>query len=326
MEKSNIVATTRVRLARNLKGYPFPHMIKDESTCGEIIDRISDCLAEGTDMRTQRVKDMKPLERRRLVERHVISPELAKLSRGALIATPDNSISVMVNEEDHIRIQAVCAGLNIDKALMAAGEVENMLKESLMLAYDDEFGYLTACPTNVGTGMRISAMVHLPALSRGGAMSDLANSLARIGYTIRGVYGEGSEQIGSMYQISNEVTLGSTKAEIAEDFKRVIDKVCDSEMNARREISRQMGAQLEDEVMRSLGQLKYCRCISSSEAIGLLSNIALGISLDWIRADIQSVYDAFWEIMPACLAAENESAARRDMKRAKYLNELLKEV
>ena len=326
MEKSNIVASTRVRLARNLKGYPFPHKLKDEAACDEIIDRVSDCLAEGTDMRTQRIRDMKPIERQRLIERHVISPELAKLSRGALISTPDNSISVMVNEEDHIRIQAVCAGLNIDKALMAAGEVEDMLKESLMLAYDDEFGYLTACPTNVGTGMRISAMVHLPALSRGGAMSDLANSLSRIGYTLRGVYGEGSKQIGSMYQISNEVTLGSTKAEIAEDFRRVIDKVCDSEMNARREISRQMGAQLEDEVMRSLGQLKYCRSISSSEAIDMLSNIALGISLGWIRADIGSIYDAFWEIMPACLAAENESAARRDMKRAKYLNQLLKEV
>ena len=326
MERSNIVATTRVRLARNLKGYPFPHMIKDEKTYDEIIDRVSDCLAAGTDMTTRRIRDMKPIERQRLIERHVISPELSRLTRGALISTPDESISVMVNEEDHIRIQAVCPGLDINRALMAAGEVEDMLSETLMLAYDDEFGYLTACPTNVGTGMRISAMVHLPALTRGGAIGELSGSLSRIGYTLRGVYGEGSEQLGDMYQISNEVTLGSTKTEIAEDFKRVIDKVCDSEMTARKEISRQMGAQLEDEVMRSLGQLKYCRSISSAQAIEMLSNIALGVSLGWIRADLGEIYAAFWEIMPACLAAENESTVRRDMKRAKYLNELLKEV
>ena len=326
MERSNIVATTRVRLARNLKGYPFPHMIKDEKTYDEIIDRVSDCLAAGTDMTTRRIRDMKPIERQRLIERHVISPELSRLTRGALISTPDESISVMVNEEDHIRIQAVCPGLDINRALMAAGEVEDMLSETLMLAYDDEFGYLTACPTNVGTGMRISAMVHLPALTRGGAIGELSGSLSRIGYTLRGVYGEGSEQLGDMYQISNEVTLGSTKTEIAEDFKRVIDKVCDSEMTARTEISRQMGAQLEDEVMRSLGQLKYCRSISSAQAIEMLSNIALGVSLGWIRADLGEIYAAFWEIMPACLASENESTARRDMKRAKYLNELLKEV
>lgn len=326
MERSNIVATTRVRLARNLKGYPFPHMIKDEKTYDEIIDRVSDCLAAGTDMTTRRIRDMKPIERQRLIERHVISPELSRLTRGALISTPDESISVMVNEEDHIRIQAVCPGLDINRALMAAGEVEDMLSETLMLAYDDEFGYLTACPTNVGTGMRISAMVHLPALTRGGAIGELSGSLSRIGYTLRGVYGEGSEQLGDMYQISNEVTLGSTKAEIAADFKKVIDKVCDSEMTARKEISRQMGAQLEDEVMRSLGQLKYCRSISSVQAIEMLSNIALGVSLGWIRADLGEIYAAFWEIMPACLAAENESTVRRDMKRAKYLNELLKEV
>ena len=326
MNSNAIVASTRVRLARNLRGYPFPHKIKDKKTYDEIIDKVSGALCDNTDMKVARIRDLTPIERQRLVERHVISPELSKLSRGALIYTPDYKISVMINEEDHIRIQAVCDGLDVERALMAASEVEAMLSEELMIAYDDELGYLTACPTNVGTGMRISAMVHLPALTHSSSMPELINSINRMGYTVRGVYGEGSETIGGLYQISNEVTLGSTKAEIAESFKKIIDNVCENEIRAQNSLYKVGQTDVEDSVMRSLGVLKNCRKISSAEAVEMLSNVALGISLGIIRKDITEVYRAFWEIMPACLAAENESAKDRDIKRAKYLNDLFREV
>ena len=326
MRNNDIVASTRVRLARNLRGYPFPQKIKDEKIYDEIIDKVSQTFLENTDMLCVRIKELSALDRQRLVERHIISPELAKRSRGALVHTPDYKISIMINEEDHIRIQAVCDGLDVEKALMAASEVEAMLSEELMLAYDDELGYLTACPTNVGTGMRISAMVHLPALTYSSSMPEVINSVNRMGYTVRGVYGEGSDAIGDFYQISNEVTLGSTKAEIAQSFKKVIDSVCENEKRARQSIYKAGGVDIEDSIMRSLGALKYCRRISSKEAISQLSDVGLGISLGIIRKDIAEVYHAFWEIMPACLAIENEDAKARDMRRARYLNDLLKEV
>lgn len=322
----NIVATTRVRLARNLRGYAFPHKIADEKVFEDIIDKISQPLINGTDMQLEKIKDMSSLVKQRYIEKHVISPELANLKRGAVVHTPDCRISVMLNEEDHIRIQAIADGFNVDKAMLAANEVESMISDELMLAYDDELGYLTACPSNLGTGMRISAMVHLPALTRAGAIGDLAGSLSKAGYTVRGTYGEGSDTKGCFYQISNDVTLGSTKREISESFKKVIETVCKNEKAARESLIKVGGISLEDKIMRSLGTLKYCKMISYGEAVPLLSDIAFGITQNIIRGTAPKVYAAIWDIAPACIANENDDAQTRDIRRAKYLNELFKEV
>ncbi len=324
-ENYNIVATTRVRLARNLRGYNFPHKFKSTAESDEIIKKVVNAVTRGTDMTFERISSLSPTEKRRFVERHIISPELASSSYGAFIHTPDNKISIMINEEDHIRIQAVCDGFNIDKALLAANEVESMLAEELMLAYDDELGYLTACPSNLGTGLRISAMLHLPALTKANAIGDLISSLSKMGFTVRGVYGEGSKAVGSFYQISNEVTLGSTKREIAESFKKIIDAVCTNEKSASKQILAYGGIDLEDKLMRSLGILKTCRKISSDEAITRLSDIIFGITEGIIRMDINEVYSSFWEIMPACIGGDAD-ALNRDILRANYLNNLFKEV
>ncbi len=326
MTDNMLCASIRIRMARNLRGYPFPARITDKNQFSEITEKVEAALCDKTDMQLTKISSLSPIERRRLVERHVISPELSKNEYGALIHTPDYKISVMINEEDHIRIQAVCEGFDIKRALMAAKEVDNMLSEELMIAYDDEFGYLTACPTNVGTAMRISAMLHLPALEATGNISEVVGSLNRMGYVVRGVYGEGSEAIGGFYQISNEITLGLTCEEIADDFKKVCEKVCAAEQKARSMIYEADKTGVEDKLMRSLGTLKYCRKLSSLEAVKMLSDVCLAVSLGIINGDVNELYSAFWEIMPACISKETDRAIDRDIKRAKYINDLLREV
>ena len=326
--ESDIVISSRVRLARNLTDYPFPCTI----TAGQaraLTDRAAAVLS-GAGYNITVLEDISGREKAMLVEQHVISPEFASsgLPR-ALASSPDGCVNIMINEEDHFRIQASESGLCLEKCLERVFEADDLLDSKLSYAFSEKLGYLTQCPTNVGTGLRASVMLHLPALTGTGGMRALGSAVTKLGFAVRGLYGEGSEATGAIYQISNQLTLGLNERDIIERLEKAAGSIIDRERSVRESLRLQDGAAFSDRAKRALGILAMARKMSSAEAMALLSDLRVGAAAGEINGiDFEVINDLLWEIQPNCMAASVGSSSRsaRDEKRAALLRSAVKEA
>lgn len=325
--KNDIIISTRVRLARNLSGYPFSSKLKKED--GEkIIDLVWEALAPiAKDFTLHRIHKLSPVKQQALIEKHLISPDLtAGNFPRAVMINKDESVAIMVNEEDHIRIQCLSPGFAPDEAWETASRIDDLLGETLDFAFHEKYGYLTSCPTNTGTGLRVSAMVHLPAISVFGRISGLLSQAAKSGMTVRGLYGEGSDAQGNFYQISNQVTLGASEEELIERFNKVVSSVCEVESTLRKQLAKDVPAQLTDRIMRSYGAMQYAYMMSGKEMLNALSDVRLGIYLGILKPIPYEKLTSLMVItMPANItgSASSMSAEARDIKRAKIIKETI---
>lgn len=325
-KSADTVISTRVRLARNLSGYPFASKLEAHGA-NEIIEKVSAPL-EAAGFRKIHFSDLSPVMATSYVERHYVSPEFAtKDSPHALLLQDQIGASVMVCEEDHLRIQAILPGLSLEEAYKTAQKIEKRLDEDFDFAYSEELGYLTHCPTNLGTGMRASVMMFLPALTRGGYMDSLAATLSKIGLTVRGLFGEGSGASGCMYQISNQITLGITEEETLKKLKEAIRQISEKEQNARKSIQGDAFDRLTDKILRSEGILKHAYMMSSAEFIKLFSEVRFGIALG-IVTDItyEQLGELLVETMPATLTLASESTPKTESARDKLRAAKIKSV
>ncbi|HBI7161411.1 TPA: protein arginine kinase [Staphylococcus pseudintermedius] len=279
MKKVNaqpVIMSSRIRLARNLENYVHPLMFPSEAEGHRVINEVQDVL---TDLNVLRLDELDQLSKYKLVAKHLISPELTKQPASAVLLNEDESVSVMVNEEDHIRIQAMGNDLSLNELYQKASAIDDILDRTLQISYDEQLGYLTTCPTNVGTGMRASVMLHLPGLSIMKRMNRIAQTINRFGFTIRGIYGEGSQVYGHIYQVSNQLTLGKSEQEIIDALTELVDQIIHEELALRERLNEHNHTETLDRIYRSLGILKYSRLISVEEASHCLSDIKLGVDL-----------------------------------------------
>lgn len=287
-ELSSVVISSRVRLARNLEDIPFPHLLSenDASTVMKRVFEASGRVGEkgfGGPVIQVDLSEISPLDCQVLVEKHLISPQHAQGRPGkGLVLRLDESASIMVNEEDHLRIQVLRSGLELAEAWVLASGIDDLFEQNLDYAYDERIGYLTSCPTNVGTGFRASVMVHLPALAVANETSRVLTAVNKVGLVVRGLYGEGTEGQGNVFQISNQITLGQTEKEIIENLSLVVRQVVTEEVKVREMLFKNHRIEVEDRVFRSLGILSNARKITSDEAIKLWSDLRLGVELSMV--------------------------------------------
>ena len=328
---SDVVISTRVRLARNLKDYPFPCKLSAQGR-EEVIEKVRDAVKNGNSVLAKdfsfiKMSEVDPRRSVSLVEKRLVSPEFISNNAGrALLLSNDESLSIMINEEDHIRLQVITKGLSLDEAYDTADKLDTLLDERLEFAFDEKLGYLTQCPTNLGTGMRASVMLHLPALEKSRAVSRIAGNLSKLGLTIRGAHGEGTEPKGALYQLSNQVTLGISEQAAIENLKNITAQLVAQEEQARERLCKSMDVQ--DAIARSLGILRYALVISHDEALKLLSNVRLGIVSGQITGvDVATVDKLMTDVEPATLsvnAGKSLSPHERDVERAKLIQAALK--
>ncbi|MDO5145365.1 MAG: ATP--guanido phosphotransferase, partial [bacterium] len=278
----------RVRLARNYHDLPFSTGEQDAALC---VSRAQQALPVGEDgYRLYRLAELNELDCRKLVERHWISRDLtSRADAGAALIRRDGHVSVMVNEEDHLRIQSIVSGLALDRAAEEAFLVEEMLESVCTFSFDPQLGYLTSCPTNTGTGMRASLMLHLPMLTRYKQMGNVNQSVAKLGLTTRGIYGEGSEALGDLYQVSNQVTLGRTEEEIIEAVTAVGKQLIDMEQALRHRCLKEQSIELRDALNRSYGLLRYAVRMGEKEFMQHWSNLRLGAALGLFSTPLDTV-------------------------------------
>ena len=287
----DIAVSTRIRLARNVNGYPFPARMTDEQKY-KLNAKIHEAIKNSDDDCAKKLKyiDMKDVpenERLSMLERHIASREfVCKPDNKAIIISEDETVSIMLGEEDHIRIQVILPGLQLEKAYELADRIDNIFSSSLDLAFDETLGFLTECPTNLGTGLRASVMLHLPVSESNGDIRALTQSVNKIGYTVRGMYGEGSNSSGSLYQISNQITLGISEKNAVNNLKVIAGQIIEKERELQKGLNK---IKTEDYCMRALGTLKFARMISGAELITLISRVKLGMNTGVIRGDINPV-------------------------------------
>jgi len=327
---NDIILSSRIRLARNIADIPFPSGLEAERA-KSVIGMVKDSLTkaeQSIELKDYIMKELSPIERQFLVERHLISPGLTKnITSGAVLISSDEVVSIMVNEEDHIRIQTILPGLQIKKSWEMASNIDDVLEQNLEYAYHENWGYLTSCPTNVGTGMRASVMVHLPALYITGNMNKILQTVAHIGLTIRGIYGEGTEISGNIFQISNQITLGRAEEEIIENLTAVTRQIIDKEKEARKVLLESNRILIEDKLWRSWGIMKNARVMNSQECMKLLSDVRLGVDMGIIEnIPIQLLNDIMIETQTACIqmnSGKELSAGERDIIRAEMVRNKL---
>lgn len=283
--EADVVVSSRVRLARNLVDLPFTNKAT-EGEAKEVFGRVKGAI-EGTQNFPLKVIDLTELseiDRTVLVEKYLISPQHAITGSYKGVAfSEDEVISVMINEEDHIRAQVIYPGFQVEEAYRVMNQLDNALESRLDFAFSEKFGYLTACPTNVGTGMRASIMVHLPGLRLSNRIQPMLQGVNQLGLTVRGLFGEGSEAKGDLYQISNQVSLGRTEEEIIDSLKRVVEQVIQQERHLREQLLEEHQDELTDRIMRSYGLLMYAHKMSGDESVRLLSDVKLGIDLGILK-------------------------------------------
>src|SRR5258705_3421562 len=279
---AGMVLSTRMRLARNLQSVPFTHRARDEQLQGVMMSVVAAAeRAPGFQKGLLlRMNDIGTLERQILVERHLVSHELGDGTRPrGLLAGADERLSLMINEEDHLRLQAMTPGFQLAEAWAVADAADDELDQSLDFAFSEEIGYLTSCPTNAGTGLRASVLIHLPALVLLEEIQKVLKSIMQVGLNVRGLYGEHSEVMGNLFQISNQTTLGRSERDSIESLDRVTRQIIDTEERARERMMRDARVQIEDKVWRADGTLRYCRSIQSRQVINLCSAVRLGVAL-----------------------------------------------
>jgi protein arginine kinase len=327
----DIVVSSRVRLARNLAGTAFPGWAK-KAERSAVLDQVCPVVAQLTEMGdaySLLCQDLTALEKQVLVERHLISREHAAKGVGsAVVMNRKQNLSIMINEEDHLRMQSIRSGLQLRAAFKAINKIDSKLEETLDFAFDPVLGYLTACPSNVGTGMRASAMLHVPALVLSEQINQVIQAVNKIGLAVRGLYGEGTEALGNLFQISNQTTLGETEEEIIERLHKVIMQVIEHEQNARQVLLQRRSNTLMDHTGRSYGILKHSYSMHSKEALNLLSLAKLGCDMGFYPETFRAAVDElFMETQPAHLqrgskrklAAEERDALRATIIRQKLL-------
>lgn len=316
---NQIVISSRIRLARNLADIPFPGVSKNPQA---VIQAIRQAAEKGAFSYLD-CDGMTALDKQLLVEQHLISPVLAKSDHCGVLLNQEETVSIMVNEEDHLRIQAVLPGLQLKEAYDLADRTDDLLEETLEYAFDEEIGYLTACPTNAGTGMRASVMLHLPALTAHHQINALIASVGKLGFAVRGIYGEGSQAEGDLYQISNQVTLGLSEQETLQQLQSVTEQLIEREMQLRQAMTERDRAGMCDMVWRAFGTVKYAQLMTAKEFMALASQIRLGISMGVITHISQEHLNALTvEIQPAHLQKHYQkplSPSERDLLRATYL-------
>ena len=327
-KESDVVISTRVRLARNLGEYPFPVKMsgdqreKVEQAVRDAVMRGNSAIAQG--FRFVSLDDISQNEAVSLVERHLVSPEFISAPHGrGLLLTQDETISIMINEEDHLRIQVMREGLDLEGVYDLVDRVDTLLNESLHFAYDEELGFLTQCPTNLGTGMRASLMLHLPALQESGAMRRVAASLSKLGLVIRGIYGEGTESIGAIYQLSNQVTLGLSEQAAITNLKSIADQLIAQERAAREELVKTVETQ--DQIYRAMGILKSARVLSSDEFMRLISYVRMGVAAGFLSGiSYDTINSLIVQVQPATMMLTKKmTAAERDALRAGIVSQRL---
>lgn len=327
-----IVVSSRVRLARNLRNFAFPGWAKKAERL-QILEAIKpkvEALPEMHDAFSIFLQDLQPPEKQVLVERHLISREhAAKAIGSAVVMNKKQTLSIMINEEDHLRMQAIRSGLQLKQTFKLIDKVDSELEQVLDFAFHHQLGYLTACPTNVGTGMRASAMVHLPALVLDEQINQVIQAVNKIGLAVRGLYGEGTEALGNLFQVSNQTTLGEPEDEIITRLNRVIEQIIENEQNARQRLMQKRPATLLDYVGRGYGVLRHAYSMASKEALSHLSFIKLGIDLGFFPEGWRIPIDElFMETQPAHLqkgSPQKLAADERDALRAEIIREKLKE-
>lgn len=329
--EGDTVISTRVRLARNIEEFPFPCKMTPEQF-KKVSEKAGAAILESNsaaagDFELIDMQRLTPARAMSLAEKHLISPDFAQNREGrALLLNRDETVSIMVGEEDHIRIQTLFAGLRLEEALELAGRIDDLFDEKLHFAFDENLGYLTQCPTNLGTGLRASLMLHLPAIAEAGAIPSLTATLQKFGLTTRGIYGEGSAAKGAFFQISNQVTLGISEKEAVENLKAIAMQIINQE-RAAREAMGKTGAELEDRIWRSYGVLTSARLLPTDEFMALISDVRLGILLGILKnVSLETVSSLLYEVQPATLVAaagRNLDASARDLFRAKTVREKL---
>lgn len=322
---SDVVISTRIRFARNIAGYRF-NPNKEEAY--EIEKNIEEKANEiGYNLKFLKLKNMDEITKLSLVEKNIISPELAvKEDKGAILINEEENICVMINEEEHFRIQVFNSGLELENTLNLAIEVDEKIQELFNIAKSKEYGYLTSCPTNLGTGMRVSIMVHLPGLTRTGNIRKILNTITNFGMEIRGIHGENTKSEGDMYQISNKQTIGVSEEEIIRKLKIITEKIIEQERITRKYLAEDE-IELEDKVYRSYGILKNCRKISQSEAVKLLTEVKLGTDMGIItEMTDKKVLELYLYIKPANLQkyfGTEMNVKERDKKRAEMIKKIM---
>lgn len=328
--QDRIVTSSRVRLARNLKGMPFPDRANkpERMRALQTIRPAVQSLAAMAEAFAENMENLTTLEKQILVERHLISREhAAKTSGSGLVLSRDETISVMINEEDHLRMQALLPGLQIRRTWEIIDQFDTDLEDKLPYAFDRKLGYLTACPTNLGTAIRVSAMLHLPGLVLAEQIGQIIQSVNKLGLAVRGFYGEGTEALGNIFQVSNQMTLGEDENRIVQRLEKVIAQIIEHEENARAMILERKPKMVLNHIGRAYGTLANAHSISSKETMNLLSHMKLGIDLGLFPgADRAIVDELFLLTQPAHLQqqhTEKLGAEERDILRADMLRERL---
>jgi protein arginine kinase len=328
-----IVMSSRVRLARNLRNAAFPGWAKKPERVKilEIIRPAVENLPEMRDSFSEAMDNLGTLDKQILIERHLISREhAAKPAGSGLVLNREETFCVMINEEDHLRMQALRPGLQLKQAWNAIDRLDSELEKKLDYAFDSELGYLTACPTNIGTGIRVSAMLHLPGLVLAEQINPIIQSVNRLGLAVRGLYGEGTEALGNVFQVSNQMTLGESEPAIVERLEKVLAQIIDHEENARQSLLEKKTKTVYNHIGRAYGILANAHSISSKETMNLLSLLRLGVDLGLFPGVDRSLVDElFLTTQPAHLQKQHSdklSAEERDLIRADMVREHLKSV
>lgn len=324
--ESDVVISSRVRLARNLAGLPFPHAM-DRDAAERLVQMVHGAMTGGVlgDLHLIRLGDLGPLQGQVLVEKHLISPQHARNPLGAVAIRTDQAVSVMINEEDHLRIQALSPALQLREAYALCAEVDDALEERLDYAWHERYGYLTACPTNTGTAMRASVMLHLPGLALTNQARRLVGLISKLNCVVRGMYGEGSEAAGNVFQVSNQVTMGQSEDDILTGLVSLTTRLVQEEREARGGLLAEMRPHLEDRVWRAWGVLSCARVLTSKEALACLSNLRLGLDLGLINGiNANTLNSIMFAIRPAylqILTGRQLDSDERDIRRAAIVRE-----
>lgn len=329
---SDVAVSSRVRLARNIESFPFPARM-DREQGSKVIELVRDSIFKSSDAMAKNlvffdIQKLNPIDRQVLVEKHLVSPDLMNggIERAAIISR-DEIISVMINEEDHVRLQCIYPGMQLDNAWRLCQKLDLLMEEALEFAFDRSSGYLTCCPTNIGTGIRASVMLHLPALAMTGYIKGVLEACGKLDLAVRGIYGENSDASGNMFQISNQVTLGQTEEEIIASINNITNQIIEQERMLRNELYRQSATRFEDKIYRSLGILANARIISSEESLKLLSDVRLGVDMKVIEGITAGTLDeVMLFIQPAILqkyAGKPLTPDERDVRRADMIRNSL---
>ena len=330
---NDIVVSSRIRLARNISQIPFPSRANDEESqlaMNRALDALTDNASlEADAFRFTNLDSLSALSRQSMVEKHLISPELGKYRQSGTVINSTQTVSVMVNEEDHIRIQCILPGFSLEKAYTEANRIDDAIQEKLPFAFSEKYGFLTTCPSNLGTGMRAGVMLHIPAVVLNSRLSGIANMAGRFGLAIRGIYGEGSEALGDFFQISNQYSLGLTEEEIVSNIHSIAKEIIKLERDERNKLLINQEDILKDKIQRAFGVLTNAYMLSTKEAMSLLSLLRMGADLQIFQGvGFDTLNQLITEIQPATLALsedERMDERMRDICRARIIKEKLTE-